>query len=301
MPGLVILETFCRVDSDILIKYVVLDTVSGTEANVKIVRSQLDRREDLEVLNWLTPIDYGHQHSDFLERRQSGTGQWLLDSAEYQTWLNSGKQTLFCPGIPGAGKTILTSIVVDDLSTRFLTDSSTGISYIYCNFRRQDEQKLDDLLASLLKQLAESQSSLPKAVQDLYNRHKAKRTRPSLDEISKCLKSVAETYSKAFIIVDALDECQVSDGCRKRFLSELFNLQTNCAANIFATSRFVPEITDKFDQGMSLEIRASKDDVKRYLEGHMGELASFVQNNQQLREEIKTGISEAVDGMYVPS
>jgi hypothetical protein len=38
---------------------------------------------------------------------------------------------------------------------------SIGIAYIYCNFRRQDEQKIDDLLASLLKQLAESQPSLP--------------------------------------------------------------------------------------------------------------------------------------------
>jgi hypothetical protein len=108
-------------------------------------------------------------------------------------------------------------------------------------------------------------------------------------------------YSRVFVIVDALDECQVSDGCQKRFLSELFNLQTNCAANIFATSRFIPEINGKFDRNMSLKIRANIDNVKRYLEGHIGELASFVQENQQLREEITTGISEAVDGMYVPS
>jgi hypothetical protein len=118
-----------------------------------MVRSKLDRKEDLEILNWLTPIDYGPQHSDFLKRRQLGTGQWLLATAEYQTWQNTDKQTLFCPGIPGAGKTILTSIVVDDLMTRFQNDLTIGIAYIYCNFRRKDEQKINDLLASLLKQL----------------------------------------------------------------------------------------------------------------------------------------------------
>jgi hypothetical protein len=215
--------------------------------------------------------------------------------------LKTSKQTLFCPGIPGAGKTILTSIVVDDVYNRFYGNAIIGIAYVYCNFRHKDEQKIDDLLASLLKQLAQSQVSLPGSVKDLYDRHEKGRTRPSPYDISGTLQSVAALYSRVFVIVDALDECQVSDGCLKKFLSELFSLQTNCAANIFATSRFVPEITGKFRRSMSLEIRASKDDVKRYLDGHIGELASFVQENRQLQEEIKTGISEAVDGMYASS
>ena len=94
------------------------------------------------------PIDYAPQQNDYIRRRQPGTGQWLLDSAEFQRWLYTGKQTLFCPGIPGAGKTILTSIVVDELTTRFGNDRIIGIAYVYCNFRRQHEQKADDLLAN---------------------------------------------------------------------------------------------------------------------------------------------------------
>jgi hypothetical protein len=54
--------------------------------------------------------------------KQPGTGQWIFDSARYQGWLRSSKQTLFWSGIPGAGKRILTAMVVEDLSTRFLED-----------------------------------------------------------------------------------------------------------------------------------------------------------------------------------
>lgn len=198
--------------------------MTKTGAIVEVVRTKLGKKEDLETLDWLTPIDYGPQHSDFFKRRQPGTGQWLLDSAEYQTWLGSGKQTLFCPGIPGAGKTILTSIVVDDLITRFQNDPTIGIILVYCNFRQKDQQKMDDLLASLLKQLAQGQSSLPGCVKDLYDRHKQKQTRPSSDEISRALHLVSNMYSKVFIVVDALDECQTSDGCRARFLLEIFSL-----------------------------------------------------------------------------
>ena len=127
------------------------------------------------------------------------------------------ERRLFCPGIPGAGKTILTSIVVDQLMTRFEKDKTIGIAYIYCNFQRQDEQKAGDLLGSLLKQLAQDQSSsLPETVKALYDKHKDKRTRPSFDEIRRSLHSVAAQYSRVFIFIDALDECQVAGGCRDK-------------------------------------------------------------------------------------
>jgi hypothetical protein len=207
---------------------------------------------------------------------------------------------LFCPGIPGAGKTIITAIVIDDLNTRFHNDASTGIAYLYCNFRRRDEQRAEDLLASLLKQLAQGLSSLPNSVTDLYNRHKVKGTRP-YSEFSGALQSVAAMYSRVFIVVDALDECQVSDGCRSRFLSEIFSLQAKCGINVFATSRFIPEITEKFNRSTLLEIRASKEDVRKYLDGHIARLPGFVRRSPELQDEIVTEIIRLVDGMYVAS
>jgi hypothetical protein len=206
---------------------------------------------------------------------------------------------LFCPGIPGAGKTILTSIVVDDLCNRFRNDATFGIAYLYCNFQRRDEQKAEGLLASLLKQLAEELSSLPDSVKDLYNRHKDKRTRPSFDEISRTLKSVATLYLRVFIIVDALDECQSADRCWSELLSELFVLQENCRANLFVTSRFIPEIKKKFEGSLSIEIRATEDDVRIYLDSHISNLPAFVRRSPDLQEEIKIEVVKAVDGMYV--
>ncbi len=63
------------------------------------------------------------------------------------------------------------------------------------------------------------------------------------------------------------------------------------------TSRFIPEIVKNFEGSISLEIRASDEDVRRYLEGHMSRLPSFVLRGLDLQEEIKTEIIKAVDGM----
>jgi hypothetical protein len=143
--------------------------------------------QDLQtILEWITPIDFTTQQSDFIRRRQEGSGQWLLDSSEFQTWLQTTKETLFCPGIPGASKTILTSIVVDKLTNLFYTEKSIGIAYIYCNFQRQDTQNSDNLLSSLLKQLSEGQPSLPSIVKDLYERHKTKPRPLSTKHVDLC-------------------------------------------------------------------------------------------------------------------
>lgn len=154
-----------------------------------------------------------------------------------------------------------------------------------------------DLLLSLLKQLTQGKTILPECVDRLYENHTKRRTRPSLDEILQALQVVAISYSKVFIIVDALDECQTSNGCRHNFLSELFTLQQKWNVNIFGTSRFLPAIEALFQGSPSLEIRARREDILAYTDGHMSQLPSFVRGNHQLQQEIAVQIIQAVDGM----
>lgn len=263
------------------------------------MRSKLDKEEDRNILKWLAPIDYATQQSDYISRRQPGTGQWLLDSPEYQEWSKTPGKTLFCPGIPGAGKTILTAIVIDDIYSRFQCDTSVGIAYLYCDFRRQHEQKVEDLLANLLKQLAQKQASMPDGVKTLYEQYKGQPKRPTPDEILGILYSVSTLHSRFFIVVDALDECQVTNSCRTRLMSGIFALQARVRANIFTTSRFDPDIENEFRQSISLEIRASDEDVQTYLTRNMTRLRPFVSGDPDLQNKVKAAISNAVDGMYV--
>lgn len=130
---------------------------SAVEEGIHRLTRRQDDQERQAIADWLTPINYSTQQSDSISRRQEGTGQWLLDSSKFQGWLNQNKQTLFCPGMPGAGKTTLTSIIVEYLWTKFENNATIGIAYLYCNFRRGQEQTPTDLLTNLLKQLVQGQ------------------------------------------------------------------------------------------------------------------------------------------------
>ncbi|KAK2799875.1 hypothetical protein FQN51_006476 [Onygenales sp. PD_10] len=253
-----------------------------------------------KVVLWLTPANFPVQQREIIAKRQEGTGLWLLESREYKTWKAQGT-TLFCQGIPGAGKTMMAAIVVDELQQSLRDRDETGIACLFCNHRKKTEQTAVDLLASLLKQLVQQRQVVPKALEDLHETHSRRDTRPSLKQLSQVLLPVINEYSKAFIVIDAVDECSNIDRDRDYLLGELFDLQHRADIKFFATSRFVPEIERIFHERISviIDIRAHDEDVRKYLEEHMALLPSCVSKSTSLQEDIQTIVLQSFDGMFL--
>ncbi|KAK1469213.1 hypothetical protein CMEL01_00980 [Colletotrichum melonis] len=259
------------------------------------MRQQLQDENKAMILDWLTPMDFAAQQSDDIEIRYAGTGQWLLDCPEFQTWIQTENSTLFCPGLPGAGKTIIASVVVEYLHKRFSTDPTIGVAYVFCNFRRQHEQTIRDILASLLKQLCHALPTIPGEVQHLYKIQTRINTRPSKMELVNLIQTVGSLFSKTFILIDALDEHQAPEG----LLETISGIQKLSKMSLYATSRFIPSITRRFRDDQRLEIRASDGDVADYLNGNMGQLPTFVKRNTDLQTQIRSKIVTSVDGMFL--
>jgi Cdc6-like AAA superfamily ATPase len=220
-----------------------------------------------------------------------------MAAPQVATWLNEPQATLFCPGIPGAGKTIIAAIAIDHL-LKSVHSSSYGVAYMYCNYKSQEEQDVSRMLAAILKQLVQGQPLLAGPVERLHKEHAKTGTRLSFDEVFSALRDVLAHYSTVYIVVDALDECQNSDGTRRQFLAKLRDLQAGRDVRLMTTSRFIPEVVDWFNKAMKLEVQASEDDVKRFVAGQIYRLPKCIRSDLALQEIVQKKIVEAVDGMY---
>jgi hypothetical protein len=274
--------------------------VKQLSQDVKKIGFRMDKKEDQAILDWVAPDDYGSQQSHHLRRRHPGTGQWLLETGVFKLWSGGKGGSLFCRGMPGAGKTILTAVVVDNLLGRRgadNNDSTIGVAFLYCSSSQKEETTPEGLLLSVLRHLSQGLPSLPESVRALHRTHQAARTRPLLRDIVSCLKSIVDQYNRTFIIVDAIDECP--SGCRPKLLKTLFHLRDAHGVNLLATSREHHEIEARFPKDSVLEINASPADVNQFLEAHMSDLPEFVSSQRDLQKMIKEVIVKAVCGMFL--
>ncbi|KAM5363841.1 hypothetical protein ACJZ2D_011817 [Fusarium nematophilum] len=275
------------------------EATTETKIIVQGIESQQNAREKQAILDWIIDTSFGAQQSDILARRQPGTCQWLLDSVEYHNWVENGSQILYCPGIPGSGKTVVSSIVIHDLETRFAADTTVGLAHIYCNFKNQQNQDIRMLVASVLKQLCQRRPGIPDVVRSLHDQYRRLQTKPRIEELSQAMETVSALFQRIYLVVDGLDEWKEIEADRALMLRELLCIQAKTGLNLLATSRPVLDIIKTLHRYPSVEISASRADVALYIDGHQHMLPGFVGETPGLLNKIKDALSEASQGMFL--
>jgi len=249
-----------------------------------------------ELLEWICPTDYHVQHRDYIERRQTDTGEWFLQDPKFQEWLRSEQSTLFCPGIPGAGKTIMAALVIDRL-LRSRHEAKRPVVFIYCNYKLQSEQSVKHMISTLLRQVVDIQGEVPTIVQDFYTAHVSRGTTPSTRELEAILGDALKGLLGLTVLIDALDECETRS-CRD-FLSSIKSLHKQCKVRLLATSRFLPDIQSHptLLGNPILEVRASDQDLDKYVRSRVCEFRSPVASKPDLLDTLVSNMINTTGGM----
>ncbi|KAL7661604.1 hypothetical protein ACMYSQ_000992 [Aspergillus niger] len=254
------------------------------------------------ILRWLNDFSYDLDKSFVFDEIHPGTGQWLLGSDEFQSWYQARGQTLLCLGIPGAGKTVMAATIIEYINTHRHNDNlNHALGYVFFSFNFPSQKRTKNFVASILKQLAQQDRHLMQGLKALYGRHSVRGTQPSTHEIIDVLCSMSSDR-QIYIVVDAVDEIQSLHKEPTEFLLELFRIQDATGLNILATSRFAPEIEKIFrerDDCSFLEIRATDEDIRRYVQGNITSLPSFVTQDQAMADRISKEIPRAASGMFL--
>ncbi|KAJ7226393.1 ankyrin repeat domain-containing protein [Mycena rebaudengoi] len=274
------------------------DATLGIQDSVDDIAQLANRAERKRIIDWLSPLNFFQRHEDIFSARQEGTGTWLFEKTQFKDWIASAGGVLWGHGMPGAGKTVLSSIAVDHLRTRFSV-GSIGVASAYLNHKETKAQSPANILAGLWRQIVfQKPISADSPAQKLYLKHQEQNTRPSADEVYTVLCSAVVGCPKAYIVIDALDEYPEQQ--QHILLKYLAALGPNI--NLMLTSR--PHITPNtfFPRLQTLEIRATEADVRRYIVEQIqasARLSKHVQSRPELHQEIETKIMSNVDGMFL--
>ena len=213
-------------------------------------------------------------------------------------WLETSNDALWVYGIPGAGKTMLSTLVVDEVLTR-KRSASIGTAYFYIRHDDPNSHKPAHVLGSIVSQLARQKSSALASLMELYTQHRSESSLAEYDELTEALHQMAQLFTNTYIMIDGLDECgPIFDLDRKRLLEVVSGLH-HMEGNPIRTLIFSRDEHDikkgLSDAGFrSVSIAATSADLRLFASAW---LPSLEIQSEQLRMEIVDTLVEQANGM----
>ncbi|EXM14214.1 hypothetical protein FOTG_17372 [Fusarium oxysporum f. sp. vasinfectum 25433] len=276
----------------------VLHSIESTgNATKHAVMSIASDHRFAKIERWLSPPDCSTNANLARKCRHPGTGAWLLNSPAFQEWKLGTRQHLWLYGLAGCGKTILSTTILDHL---LQIDTHTTLAFFF-DFNDTRKQKLENLLRSLAVQLYHTGNEAARRLDSLFTSHDEGRRQPDTNALSTCVDTMIQITGKAFIIIDALDECTA----REELLQWLKDLASS-NAHLLVTGRpeaaFRREIPRSFEERncVLLDKEAVNADIRSYVEATLEQKPDFVDKklSPSLLEEILDKIGDGADGMF---
>ncbi|KAK0477564.1 hypothetical protein IW261DRAFT_1338430 [Armillaria novae-zelandiae] len=261
--------------------------------------------EAVKVVEWLTTLDNNAVQQEKLGMRVDNTGNWFLQSSEYKSWKGSAKScTLWCPGIPGVGKTILAAIIVEDLKQCY-RDRSEDILVlsVFCDYQVSATQGIPGLLRSLLKQVVQDCGQVPPSIRSLYDQFRLEGKPPPLNMIIETLSQVLPSFGRVYLVLDALDEYNDNDGDRELLIA-VMRKSLGDNLHLLVTSRDIgTTIGSLFEGDIRLDVLATDGDISLYIDSRLDSSRRLRRHinegDNRLRSDIHTGVTTKADGMFL--
>lgn len=224
------------------------------------------------------------------------TGRWFLESSAFSDWKSKPNSFLWLYGIPGCGKTILSSTIIDALRSN--SSSSQVLLYFYFTFRDTDKQSLDSMLRSLISQLCHAKPRTQGSLDGIFKGNQ----QPTTKSLKSVLDDMIRQIGEVWIVIDALDESRTEQDLLK-WISGVIGSKPD--TKIIVTARDVIDIRSIFRQWARQEdmISIQHDDVdgdiRTYIRSRLRGDAELKRWHSRLdvQEEIEKKLMDKANGM----
>ncbi|PNP61564.1 hypothetical protein FNYG_13714 [Fusarium nygamai] len=270
-------------------------SVEDTNATVNTMHAN-NRRQEIE--RWLKPPRSSTNVAKAKKRRHDGTGQWFIQGQAFTEFKAGSRKHLWLHGLAGCGKTVLSSQILDDLSA--IARSITLAHYF--DFNDIEKQSLNGLLRSLVFQLCQHGGEAASAkLYELFKSCGRGSRDPDEVELESCITSMLRTVDRAFILIDALDECRSRDSLLP-WIGQIAVENVQFLLTARPEGDIQPQIARFFGEEncLSLDKSAVNGDIESYVLSVLDTNPRFVEKrlNEDLRKDICTKVGEGADGMF---
>lgn len=203
-------------------------------------------------------------------------------------------------GIPGAGKTILCSTIIEHIHALNGPGSANQHAYFYFDFSDPEKQTVVGMLRSVIAQLCSHKTQLPAELDALYLRCQEGKQQPGEQSLIQLLLCLVASSSQTYLMMDALDEC-----VERQNLLDLINrtILPSRKVNLVVTSREERDMTESFQETMdatvSLEGREIDGDINLYVHECLSNDTIFQKWPTEIKREVQMALVHRADGMYI--
>ncbi|KAF5556935.1 hypothetical protein FMEXI_989 [Fusarium mexicanum] len=273
--------------------------IKDIKAASEEIRSMLTEEQRYRVCSWLATTDPSPIHNRSRKLYEDGTGSWMLRSHHWADWLASNTRCLWIHGIPGSGKTILASWLIENVQGHCHRVSTENVPctsvYYYCYFgHHQDEAP--PFLRWVIAQLSRQANVVSTLIHDLFRRG----GEPSIPELLDALEQILQVFSCAYIVIDAVDESDPRD----ELLEVIHTLVTDLRFSnlqLLVTSREYIDI-ERVMENVSIPVPMANELVEQDIRLHV---QSILRSNPKLRcwpddllIEVEDAVSTKAKGMF---
>ncbi|KAJ7053338.1 hypothetical protein C8F01DRAFT_552885 [Mycena amicta] len=259
------------------------------DSALHVVRKKMDdllaSEEHKTLERWLKPADVAINQREAQEKRHPGTGNWFINSrVEFAEWKYTPAAVLWLYGMPGSGKTVLSSTIIETLR-----ENAELHAFFYFNTNNREQCTIAQLLSTLAMQLS-VQVSLPhKTLLALWEtHHKPQHLLGNAKLLTEALIPLLEQLATArpvYLVLDALDECTECD----KLLDLLEKLVDPSRPNVhlLVTSRpevSVPNKLERCTTTVTID-RSSSTDIDSYLNDALSKCGGWIQKNVAIVKE----------------
>jgi hypothetical protein len=169
----------------------------------------------------------------------------------------------------GAGKTILTSVIIEEAKILVEQNPKCALAYYYCEYRLPETQLLSNILGSLIRQICATSDEVFEELDLFYSDRNEKAKHPVLptaEELDKLLWRLSTSFESVMIIVDGLDEISDPEELSK-VLSTLSSLTspTDGSIKVIYTSRDEIDIKRHLPEFETICIAARGKDLELFV------------------------------------